>query len=253
MFDELGGEVASFVLGVALTKASQVARNLRARQSREWPVAVHVEDDLEIIFANTPPWISAPTFLPGIEVLGPDSPHDLHPPTSDPLGLAMWARNELGGIPAGNSVMEMTVRSKSPVEVVFDRVSVKAEQFSPGPGVVINQPVGGASLEFRRFEIGLWDFASSARAVQPGGQTLVEHAATIRPGDPLRLQLQTGFENHDDDAYAYRWKASLHMLVAGKRKTIHLPRQKDQRFELINQRVYPQYTYFPTDGFRRFG
>lgn len=113
MFDELGGEVASFVLGVALTKASQVARNLRARQSREWPVAVHVEDDLEIIFANTPPWISAPTFLPGIEVLGPDSPHDLHPPTSDPLGLAMWARNELGGIPAGNSVMEMTVRSKA--------------------------------------------------------------------------------------------------------------------------------------------
>lgn len=229
MLEQFGSEALSYVLGLASAKTLEAVRNARARYSKEWPVAIHIEDDLEIIFANTPPWVSAPMFVPDMDPL-----HLISPPASDALGVAMWARNELNGIPAGNSVIEITVRSKSPVEVVFDRVSVTAERFDPGQGVVLWQPVGGASLEYKRFEIELWDFVCNTRAVAPGGGPLLEHAATVAPGDPLRLQLQTRFANADDDALAYRWEASLHFLVSGKRKTIRLPRKQNEKFELVN-------------------
>lgn len=244
MFDEFASEITSFALGVGFTKLAQFARDARARHASSWPVAIHVEDDLEIIFANTPPWVSASTFIPGV-----DSLTAFRPPTADPLGIAMWARNELGGKPSNQSVLEMTVRSTSPVEVVFDRVSVKAEKFDPGPGVNLFQPVGGASLEYRRFEIGLWDFACSVRAIQPGGQEIVEHAATVSPGDPLRLQLHANFQNPDDDALAYRWEVNLHFLIAGRRKSIRLPRKKNHYFELVNPQYYRRYSFSSDHGF----
>ena len=69
MLDEFGSEITSFALGVGFTKLAQFARDARARHASSWPVAIHVEDDLEIIFANTPPWVSASTFIPGVDNL----------------------------------------------------------------------------------------------------------------------------------------------------------------------------------------
>lgn len=213
-------------------------KRLFARNSRAWPVSIHIEDDLEVIFANFPPWIYAPTFIPGIKSL-----NELAPPSTHPLELAMWARRERGGIPALCSTLELTVRSKSSVEVVVDKVSVHAEVFDPGKGLIVAQPVGGASVEFMRFEIELDEQVSWAQAVKPGGERTLEHVHTVKRDDPLRLHLDARFQNDESGPSGLKWYLELHLLVEGKRKTIRVPRKKDEFMYLVNMRSYESTFY----------
>lgn len=43
MLEQFGSEALSYVLGLASAKTLEAVRNARARYSKEWPVAIHID------------------------------------------------------------------------------------------------------------------------------------------------------------------------------------------------------------------
>lgn len=207
-----------------------------ASQSRTWPVTIDIEDDVRIIWANTPPWIAFGAFIPDL-----DDPKELNPPYGSALDLYHWAISELNAAPSGFSTVRLDVREKSNVEVIFDSVRVHCEEYDPGPGISIIQPVGGASLESRRFDIELSAWGPRAQALDLGSSPIKEFAATINRNDPLRINLDAHPADYITQAKAFRWWLDVDFLIEGTRKSIRVPKNPEDRFRLVNSSHFPMY------------
>lgn len=240
----LASSLGRFV-GAPLQRATEKTNRLWASSTPSWPVTIDLEDDVRIIWANTPPWVAFGAFIPGVE-----EPHQLNAPGGSALDLYHWAVTEHQGLPSGFSTVRLDIRSVAPVDVVFDCVRVHCEEFDPGPGISVIQPVGGASLESRRFDIRLSAWAPTAQALDCGSIPIQEFAATINKCDPLRLNLDAQPAHDVTLAKGFRWWLDVDFLVDGKRKSVRVPKEPKDRFILVNNTVYPQY-YRTLDSWER--
>lgn len=232
----LPSSVGRLVLGPLHGAVTEKTNRLWASQTRSWPVTIDLEEDVRIIWANTPPWVAFGAFIPEIE-----DPHHLQPPSGSALDLYHWAVTEHGGLPSGFSTVRLDIRSRAPVEVIFDSVRVHCEEFDPGPGISVIQPVGGASLESRRFDIKLSAWAPEAQALELGSQPVQEFAATISKNDPLRINLDAQPAHEVTLAKGLRWWVDVDFLIEGMRKSVRVPKDPENSFTLVNNALYPQF------------
>ncbi len=195
---EISSHALTFLVGGALGTGTSIAKRwattLRTKHSEAWPVSIHLEEDPRTIWANSPPWVSAPVFLPNVTSLD-----QVTIPPGDALETFARAIETQSGIPALYSDTQITVRSVGSSEVIFDRVRVEATEFDPGDGIIISKPVGGASLDTQRYEIQLSSFAPAVTARKLGGEPVEEFAATVSKGDPLRVHLQACPAVHEEN------------------------------------------------------
>ncbi len=171
------------------------------------PVWVHVEDDPELVWLGSPPWVGAAVLL------GPDVDPAVSSPPSDCRGWSAWAR-ALGGCDADRSELLVTVGGRGGASVVVEGVRVRTTRAEvPAGSTVLRCPVGGASMEPRRVEVGLDDFASpTAVFLDRGGQPSAPFAFAVDGGTPERFHVVVRARSG-----MHRWTADLVLLVDGRR------------------------------------
>nr|MDT0523861.1 hypothetical protein [Streptomyces sp. DSM 41633] len=88
--------VGGFLLGLVTGNWRRIWRWI----GRKDPVGVYVESNPEIIYANSPDWVSFPQFVPLDR-------HELSAPPNATLALWSWAKG-LGGSPAWMDELQIT-------------------------------------------------------------------------------------------------------------------------------------------------
>jgi len=171
------------------------------------PVWVHVEDDPELVWLGSPPWVGAAVLL------GPDVDTAVSPPPSDCRGWSVWARG-LGGCDAERSELLVTVGGRGGASVVVEGVRVSTTRGDvPAGSTVLQCPVGGASMEPRRVEVALDGFAlPTAVFLDRGGEPSPPFAFAVDGGTPERFHVVVRARSG-----VHRWTADLVLLVDGRR------------------------------------
>lgn len=230
------GWVISAVLALILSPAAVVA--VWRRIKRNPPVYVHVETDAELVFANSPDWISFPQFVPRpVESLPPI-------PSGKAVKLAKWAE-PIGGIPAQHTHLEVTITARDQCHVVVQRLRIKAVAAALTDGCVLVRSVGGAAMEFRRIDVRLSTKGSITQFTAPGGRATSPFEFQLAPGESAKFSLIVVADG-SEDVDRYRWYGVLDLLHRGKAISIPI-RDGDGMFSLVNSGRRPTYMTYGGD------
>ncbi len=209
--------ISGAVLGVGGYLWGTQRLALRRRVQHLDAVQIFIEHDPEIIYANTPNWVSFPYFIPG------RTPADLPPPPRG-SGKSWWSwAKQLQGEPSGFDEMQVTITAWEDLRVVVDalRVEVLSTGVEP-PGTTVMCPVGGASLVNRQLDIRLSTFASTVTPRQAGsGEPSEPFAFHLGPGELSRFSLWVSpAEGATEDWF--KWRATLDLLVNNTRRSVEI-------------------------------
>lgn len=170
------------------------------------PIYVHVERDQQLVWANSPPWLSfAYAFRDGL-------PSEPLPPVM--FDAWAWARRN-GGVDMGLTMLQVTIQAKTDVSIVIEDVLIRNNRTDTraAAGVILPAP-GGADLNPRRLDVDLdeWD------------PPIVEFRLTPEeePGPVPALQLGAGQVERfhiwvKADRGWNEWHIHMPLLVNGKR------------------------------------
>lgn len=170
------------------------------------PLYVHIERDQQLIWANTPPWLSFAYAFPG----GLPS----EPAPSSSFDAWQWAHRN-GGVDMGLSMLQVTIHARSDVSVVIEDVLVRTKRTDRTPEAgVLFAAAGGAELDPRRLDVDL--DASDPPIVE------FRFRPNDDPGPVPALQLAAGQIERfhvwvKADHGWHEWYMHLPLLVNGKR------------------------------------
>lgn len=204
----VGGLVTAAVAAF-LIPARTWAERLGRRVLEPRPLDTHVETDLEVIWAGCPDWVGAAYFFEG----GPP-PHEPTPT----LGLFQALARRHGGIPCGQSCLQLTLVSKSAATVVVGTPVVHAIPKDLPPGVRVVRPVGGASLESTAIDIELTGMGPRIRVHHPGGQDTRALSWVLKQGEAQRFLVRITVEGDN----LWRWHGRLPLIVDGRSLNVPL-------------------------------
>jgi hypothetical protein len=181
----------------------------RARARR--PLQVFVEQDTDIIFANSLDWTSFPYYFDC------EPSHLPINPPSRGVEWWKWARDNHGQ-PAVHSEIAVTLTTRPQSTVVVDSFRASMLDVSPAPpGCVVVHPVGGADIIQRQASIVLSSMPATVTFVEAGsGDETSGFTFALSAGQPARLSITARVA---DRAYIYEWVGHLELIVAGKRRT----------------------------------
>lgn len=173
-------------------------------------VDVHVERDLSVIWAGSPPWVGS-GFVFGGDV--PDSA------PSDCRDWWEWA-HERGGLDADLTRLRLTFSTTSEAVVVLSafRTKVKGRSAPEPAWQVLRCATGGASMTVRhvRIDLDLFD-TPTTQFVSELGEAIAAPVLSLKKDEA---------ETFDVQAYASSmvvdWTLELLVIVNGKRKTIEI-------------------------------
>jgi hypothetical protein len=239
---EADAVVTGVVTGVLGSGLGWTARAGYERMLQKRPVAVRVDEDIKVVFPNTPAWISFPYFIPQL-------PADIPPPPARVFDWWAWAKDN-GGSPAiwAESVMTISVRSKASVLVdVFDVEIVEAVDAPAGSTVF--QGTGGADITTRQISVKLNEFVSSVKYLDQGG---ADHQGgfefALMPGEFGRLHIAVEAQ---DRSRLYRWRGKLGLVVNGKRRTMKIQDENGKPFVLHGGGEESWFTWNTENGWTR--
>jgi hypothetical protein len=148
------------------------------------PLFIHVVANPEQIWASYPDWVSAWAWLPtGV----PDPPE-----VDGPGAFGNWVRQH-GGWPAGGSMVEIVVQSKTPATATLLPPIIRSKRLPLPEGRVVSRIApGGASVSPTRVEVDLGSSGTpeSVRFYGGGGRPLTEIVWNIAGAETERVQLQ---------------------------------------------------------------
>jgi len=234
-WSQVPGWVIPAVTGAlfSLVLAPKVIRAAWRWVRRSLPVDVHIETDSALIFANYP--LDSVTFAQFVPL-----PIDGLPelPPGRPTAMGNWAE-QLGGMPAIKSRVEITLTAREDCHVVVQRFRVKALSAPLPDGCVVVKGVGGAEMEFRRIDIRLATTGSTIQFTKPGGRETAPFEFELHPGESAKFSL-SAVADGTEDVELYRWEGVLDLLYRGK--TVSVPvNHRGEMFSLVNRGKRPQY------------
>lgn len=226
--------VVPTLLGFALGVAAGRWRWFWRLVARRPDVLIHIEADPEIIYANTPNWITFPQFIPlPADKLSPPRP-------GSALGMTAWAA-ELGGVPADRQDLQVTLLAWKDQDIVIDTLRVTAVEHPLPSGVVAISPVGGADWETKRLEVELSTFVSTVTPVEAAGEESEPFSFTLKAGERARFYLNVrASRTTPEPVDAYAWTATLDLLVGSKRRSVKVDND-GQPFILANFDRHPEF------------
>lgn len=178
------------------------------------PLRMLLDEDHRVIYRNTPPWVSFPYFF---ECSAAEVPA---PPPGGPLEWWVWARRH-GGTPADVSESQLTISSRTSTPLVVDGLNVVLNNSNPAnEGVVVFQPVGGADITHRGFEVRLNTFCPTVSVRDHGGSTVPQLDFSLSRGESARFSI-TAFADRAENT-VFDWSASVQLVVDGRRKFLDL-------------------------------
>ena len=197
------------------------------RVCRKSDVQVHIERDPQIIYANTPDWISFPQFVPRRPEMLPPAP------AGHATEMPRWAAT-LDGLPAHTMDLLVTITAWEDRGVVISALRVAATARDLPSGVVLIRPVGGASMEFKRMEVTLSTWVPNVLSKVPGGEIVEPFAFQLDRGESAQFHLLVGANGDEADVPAYEWTATLDLIVAGKHREVTIDNDGEP-YVLVNR------------------
>jgi len=214
--DALIGGVIGLAIGLIgsfIAPAREQMARLGRRLLRAQPVDVHVEKDLDRIYAGIPDWVSATFFLPE------------QSPNGDPgSSVGEWQRwvAERGGWDVGVTTLRVTIVARSPATVVVFPPQVSAQMATPPSGTTIWRPVGGASVNLLGLDVRLQPGRCETLISDNDGSVNGPLSWSLRDGEAQQflIRIQVG------DEALWTWAATLELLIYGRLLQIDLPRSE---------------------------
>ena len=169
------------------------------------PVDVHIETDLERIWAGYPDWVGVEYFFPGAT-----PPHESTPSLAAFQSFAKRYR----ATNCGMATLKVTVVSRSAATVVIGAPVVEATCSEMPEGVRIARPApGGASMEPTAVDIEFIEGMSPLTSVHhPGGQDRGPISWVLKAGEAQQFLIRASAVGD----IMWRWHAVLPLIVDGR-------------------------------------
>ncbi|MFJ1460941.1 hypothetical protein [Nocardia sp. N2S4-5] len=202
----------------------------RVRQKSD--VQYYIEQDPQIIYANTPDWVSFPQFVARRREAVPPAPAE------KATEMPQWAA-QLDGYAAHNMDLLVTITAWEDRDIVVSALRVAAKKRNLPDGFVLVRPVGGASMEFKRMEVTLSTWATSVLSKVPGGKIVQPFAFQLDRGESAQFHLIVEANGDESDVEAYEWTATLDLIVGDKHRQVRIDND-GKPFVLVNRGKRPE-------------
>lgn len=221
--------VVAFVLGaIGGLRWPRFWRRLRGQPD----VQVHIEQDPQIIHANTPDWVTFPQFVARRREALPPAP------PGKATVMPKWAA-KLDGYAAHKVNLLVTITAWEDRGVVVSALRVDAKARNLPDGYVLVWPVGGASLEFKRMEVTLSTWATDVLSRDPGGEVVQPFAFQLDRGESAQFHLIVEANGNESDIAAYEWTATLDLIVGSKHREVRID-NGGKPYVLVNRGQRPE-------------
>ena len=182
------------------------------RANARRPLQVFVEQDTDIIYANSLDWASFPYYF--------DCELNHLPENPPARGVEWWHwATDNHGQPAISSEIAVTLTSRVEATIVVDSLRVRTLDVSPAPpGCIVVHPVGGADIVHRQASVVLSSMPATVTFIEEGsGDTTSGFSFPVSAGEPARISVTA---RAAERGFTYTWIGLLDLIVNGKRRTI---------------------------------